>query len=234
MQSGCNQIAAHVVGNYAKDLDIRWALVDTDICRVADHGKLAPEFQSFPSGHCSFAWSGLLYLSLFLSAKFSFTIPYLPVHWMTATRPETPVDDGNELLPLRHPVASSSAASTKFANPQNSSNTPVQAVPIYNQAAAPPIYGILLLLIPVGVAAYVGATRWAEYYHDGFDVISGSLIGIVAAILSFRWYHLPLSRGQGWAWAPRSKNRAFAIGLGVESYAGPEGWQSGLPTGSNG
>jgi hypothetical protein len=73
----------------------------------------------------------------------------------------------------------------------------------------------------MGAATYIASTRYTDYYHDGFDVIFGSLIGIVTAIFSFHWYHLPITRGRGWAWRSRSADRAFGIGMGVGSYVGP-------------
>ena len=54
--------------------------------------------------------------------------------------------------------------------------------------------------------------------HHGFDIISGALLGIASAWLGFRWYHLPISRGGGWAWAPRSHDRAFRRGIGLPTY----------------
>ena len=54
--------------------------------------------------------------------------------------------------------------------------------------------------------------------HHGFDIISGAILGIASAWLGFRWYHMPISRGGGWAWAPRSYDRAFFKGFGVLTY----------------
>ncbi|KAB8339250.1 hypothetical protein FH972_022184 [Carpinus fangiana] len=46
----------------------------------------------------------------------------------------------------------------------------------------------------------------------------GSVIGIVCAWFSFRLYHLPIARGSGWAWGPRSRGRAFGVGVGSHGY----------------
>ena len=54
--------------------------------------------------------------------------------------------------------------------------------------------------------------------HHGFDIISGAILGIASAWLGFRWYHLPISRGGGWAWAPRTYDRAFGRGIGLLTY----------------
>lgn len=97
-------------------------------------------------------------------------------------------------------------------------------VPIRYQSAAPPVYTLVLILTPVGTAIYVASTRFTDFRHFGFDLLFGSLIGITTAWFSFRWYHLPITRGAGWAWGPRSYQRAWGIGVGVGSYVGTEGW----------
>lgn len=99
-------------------------------------------------------------------------------------------------------------------------------VPIRNQAAAPPVYTLILILVPLGAAFYISSTRYTDFRHHGFDIISGSLLGIVCAWFSFRWYHLPVTRGAGWAWGPRSYQRAWGIGVGRGAYVGTEGWGS--------
>ena len=219
-------IASHVVGGYGQDLSARWTLVDATICRTPVAKTLRDTFQSFPSGHCSFSFSGLLYLSLFVCAKFSVTIPYLPLQPMTPLQLDAQHPSETELLPLHHRAGSGSGDSKKDTSQQAQRSQPATSLPLYNQAATPPNYGLLFVLIPLGAAAYIASTRYSEFWHDGFDVICGSIIGIVAAFFSFRWYHLPIARGQGWAWGPRSRDRAFAIGVGVGSYVGPEGWVS--------
>lgn len=221
-----SNIASHGVGGYGQDISVRWTLVDSSICTETDSQKLADGYRSFPSGHCSFSWSGLLYLSLFLCSKFAIAIPYLstqPTGHGGQIETARPVDV--ELLPL---PATSSGERSKSPNwPATHPGAPSESVPLYNQAATPPNYGLILVLIPVAVATYIASTRYHEYWHFGFDVLSGSLIGILSAWFSFRWYHLPISRGQGWAWGPRSRERAFGIGVGVGNYVGPEGWDSG-------
>lgn len=100
-------------------------------------------------------------------------------------------------------------------------------IPHRNRAAAPPVYLIGLPLIPICAAIYITASRYFDYYHDGWDLLFGSLIGIIAAYFSFRWYHMPISSGAGWSWGPRSRDRAFIIGVGRGGYVGEEGWGSG-------
>jgi hypothetical protein len=97
-------------------------------------------------------------------------------------------------------------------------------VPIRYQNAAPPVYTLILILVPIGSAIYICASRFVDFRHFGFDILFGSLIGITCAWFSFRFYHLPITRGAGWAWGPRSYDRAWGIGVGRGSYVGTEGW----------
>jgi hypothetical protein len=142
------------------------------------------------------SWAGLTYLTLFLSAKLSITIPYL------APRR------------FRERVLESSAAvhSRHF-----NSNAPFR-----RQAAAPPLYLLIIAVVPIGTAIYISSTRYSDFRHHGFDILFGSCIGIFSAWFAFRWYHLPIQRGAGYAWGARSRSRAFGIGIGVGSYVESE------------
>ncbi len=51
-------------------------------------------------------------------------------------------------------------------------------------------------------------------------------MGFLVGWFAFRWYHLPVRQGAGWAWGARSKERAFGVGVGVGGYVGDEGWGS--------
>lgn len=230
--AACNpdlaNVEKHIVGGLGQGVGSE--LVNYTICQDPESGLLRSSFLSFPSGHCSFSFSGLLYFSLFICAKFSFTIPYLPLQPMYPIQSGPAHPSETELLPLHQNRMSASSDSKTSSIPQTTAppTQPPAPLPLYNQAATPPNYGLLLFLIPLFVAAYIASTRYSEYWHDGFDVISGSLIGIGTAWFSFRWYHLPISRGHGWAWGPRTRSRAFAIRVGDGGYVGPEGWQ-GVP-----
>ena len=216
-------IASHVVGGKGQDISARWTLVSTSICRMRDPTALADGMRSFPSGHCSFSFGGLFYLSLFLCSKFAIAIPYLPLQRNAVINSAAdPMSGDTEMLPMHRSERSDSKSSGQpLPVPR-----PESQLPLYNSAATPPNYGLLIVLIPLGVATYIASTRYTEFWHFGFDVISGSLVGILSAWFSFRWYHLPVRHGQGWAWGPRTRDRAFAIGVGVGNYVGSEGWES--------
>ncbi|KAI1616322.1 PAP2 superfamily-domain-containing protein [Exophiala viscosa] len=196
-------------------------VVDWHICRNTDASQLRNAFASWPSGHSSFSWAGMLYLSLFLCAKFAIHIPFLPASASSNSRryistfdEEGAHDDHDEDEDPSKRLRSASSP------PQTPSHPP------RNEAAAPPVYLFVIAFVPIGVALFIATSRWFDYKHHGFDIISGSLIGIVTAWVGFRWYHLPIQGGSGWAWGARSRDRAFWLGVGRANYVGEEGWES--------
>jgi len=89
-----------------------------------------------------------------------------------------------------------------------------------SQAAAPPVYLLVIAFIPIAVAIYISSTRYADFMHFGFDILFGSSMGFFTAWAAFRWFHAPIRRGAGWSWGPRSHERAWGAPLGVQGYAG--------------
>jgi membrane-associated phospholipid phosphatase len=192
-------------------------IVDWHICRSTDKDKMRNAFASWPSGHSSFSWAGLLYLTFFICAKFAVQIPFLSS--ASSSQRYISTFDEEEEEDAELPKQSSRASSPTTAASRHS-------LPPRNEAAAPPIYLLILAFVPVGAAFYISASRWSDYRHHGFDIISGSLIGIFTAWFGFRWYHLPIRSGSGWAWGARSRDRAFWLGVGRANYVGNEGWES--------
>jgi membrane-associated phospholipid phosphatase len=244
-QPDLNRIANTLVNPVVSNVvNPNWVLVTSDICTNPDRsrgGELMDGFKSFPSGHssCMFplplplkpsantllvSWAGLLYLTLFLASKFSVAIPFLPPRPYSTNPSHTSAVAPSNLK---------KAASMAFSKHESSLSSPAHAysdehvVPIRYQNAAPPVYTLLLILVPIGSAIYICASRFTDYRHFGFDILFGSLIGITTAWFSFRFYHLPITRGAGWAWGPRSYERAWGIGVGRGSYVGTEGWSKG-------
>jgi membrane-associated phospholipid phosphatase len=220
-------IARWRVGGVGTHLDSNSPILVTwEICTSTETGKMRNAFVSWPSGHASFAWAGLLYFSLFICAKFAVTIPFLPVAAQASSRTYISTFDedepyrGFQLVNQRDKPHTSSTF-----NSNNNQNE--QTIPPRNIAAAPPIWLLILAFIPVGGALFISVSRWFDYRHFGIDIFSGSVLGIVTAWFSFRWYHMPIRTGSGWAWGARSRERAFWLGIGQPSYVGDEGWESG-------
>jgi len=224
-QPNLDLVSKDQLSTAARSVNQLWVLVTSDICTQTNKDLLDDGFKSFPSGHASFSWSGLMYLTLFLASKFAVAIPWLPPRPFSTNPAYTAAASPSNLknrssLPTHRKVPTDTTFSS--ATPEDD-----RIVPIRNQAAAPPVYTLVLVLIPIGSAIYITSTRFTDFRHHGFDLIFGSLIGIICAWFSFRWYHLPIRQGAGWAWGPRSYQRSWGIGVGVGSYVGTEGWSHG-------
>jgi len=202
----------NIVGGFGQNL------VDWHICTQTDNEILADGFMSFPSGHSSYSWAGLLYLTLFLCSKFAIAIPYLlPVSYTTvafASRMKRSQPQSNDQVDHGHETNDATAERLNS-----------QERVLRSEAAAPPQYLLAMAIIPIGAAVYISSTRFTNYRHHAFDILFGSFIGILSAYLGFRWYHTPIRRGAGWSWGPRSHERAWAIGVGVQGYAGASTWK---------
>ncbi|KAF3012375.1 hypothetical protein E8E14_007949 [Neopestalotiopsis sp. 37M] len=196
-------------------------LVSADICKNTDKSLLDDGFRSYPSGHSSSAAAGLIYLSFFLASKFSVVIPFVATsgHSVESSSVAFPSrHNGATYKPMSHATDElSSPGDPSVAKQIASHGTEVLAV--RKQAAAPPIYLLVATLIPFFLAIFIASSRWYDFRHHGFDILFGFIIGIITAWFSFRYYHLPISTGAGWAWAPRSPDKAFWAGVGVYSYA---------------
>lgn len=174
-------------------------LVDWQICQSKNGSgvgisEFKDGFRSFPSGHTCIAFAGLLYLSLWIAMKFSVGIPVLFSDNNLHVRKET-------------------SFSRRGINDEASS--------LRRQNAAPPLYLVVLVLIPFAVAIYIATTRYQDGKHHGFDVIFSAIIGSISGYLGFRFYHLPIGQSAGRSWGPRSQDRAFGIKIGVLGYAEP-------------
>ncbi|KAI0100667.1 acid phosphatase/Vanadium-dependent haloperoxidase [Nemania sp. FL0031] len=234
----------HIVGFVspilANDTGARYngELVSASICTNPDKSFLDDGFRSYPSGHSSSAAAGLIYLSLFLASKFAITFPFVPQETLASN--SIAVTAFPSRL-NRHTGASSSlSANTAYDGMRSHSiaavdddasspldpalmkqvgphNTAVAAV--RRQAAAPPVYLLLLAVLPFFLAVFIASSRWFDFRHHGFDILFGFLIGTINAFFAFRYYHMPIRAGGGWAWGPRSRDKAFWAGLGSWSYA---------------
>ncbi|KAL3257467.1 hypothetical protein ABHI18_006798 [Aspergillus niger] len=166
-------------------------MVKWEICRNKGDEMLKVDgFASFPSGHSSISFAGLMYLALWLSAKFSIGFPFLAYS------------------PLSHDLGRQDRGK------------------IRNQGAAPPVYMLVIALVPITVAFFISASRWFDYRHHGFDIIFGSVMGMVFAYIGFRLYQLPIIRGAGWSWGARSRKHAFFMGVGLPSHVSTDSWVS--------
>ncbi|KAF5240866.1 hypothetical protein FANTH_9387 [Fusarium anthophilum] len=217
-----SNIDRYLVGGF-KWQSMTGQLVSADICRQTDKYKIDDGFRSFPSGHSSAAAGGLVYASLYMASKFAITLPFIlsptasaASHAAFPSQIQTgPVVDLFELSHIRDHDGLFSSNSTKERVGEDN----VKIQPLRRQAAAPPIYLLALGFLPFGVSIFIAGSRWHDRRHHGFDILFGYLMGLIASIFAFRYYHLPIRAGAGWAWGPRSDERAFWAGIGRQGYA---------------
>lgn len=207
-------------------------LVSGNICKNPDSSLLDDGFRSYPSGHASSAAAGLIYLSFFLASKFAITLPFVPEGTPSAdtglvtafpSRLRTGgLDTSYEAVRqaaqhnegIERSVSPVGRAEAKQIGAHNSA-----VLSIRRQAAAPPVYLLLITVLPFFTAIFIASSRWFDFRHHGFDILFGFIIGTITAWFAFRYYHLPIRSGAGWAWGPRSHDKAFWAGLGSWSYA---------------
>ncbi|KAJ5691782.1 hypothetical protein N7462_001205 [Penicillium macrosclerotiorum] len=72
-----SKIATYTVGGLGDRLQGAATLVSYELCQDQSSSLRIDGFSSFPSGHSSFSFAGLGYLTLWLCAKFSVGFPYL-------------------------------------------------------------------------------------------------------------------------------------------------------------
>lgn len=201
-------IANYFVGDAATAAnDLR--LVSASICQNTDKSVVDEGFRSFPSGHSTVAASGLVYLALVLAAKLGTGAPFLPYGF------RKPADVGSSNHGAQGNMNSINVLS--FNGPrdyQEIVEVDRIASVARSQASAPPLYLYIISLVPFAVALFISCSRWYDFQHHGFDIISGFVIGTATSALAFRYYYLPLGRGIGWAWGPRSTEHAFWVPLG--------------------
>lgn len=229
-QPDLENLAKYLIGGVA-GRNSSGQLVSANICKNPDVKLLEDGFRSYPSGHSSSAAAGLIYTSFFLASKFSVTIPFLASGGYPDEATATAVSSFPSRLGNRRGNAdeamrlTSSSATEELGNPndpatakQLASHTKAVSA-VRRQAAAPPIYLLAITLVPFFLAIFIASSRWFDFRHHGFDILFGFIIGTITAWFAFRYYHLPIARGAGWAWAPRSHDKAFWAGIGSYSYA---------------
>ncbi|KAJ5794297.1 hypothetical protein N7457_000896 [Penicillium paradoxum] len=88
------RVAEFTVGGLGDRVRGAATLVSWEICRSTSDSLRIDGFASFPSGHASFSFAGLAYLTLWFCAKFSVGFPYLPHYPVEG---QTYTDDGSSV-----------------------------------------------------------------------------------------------------------------------------------------
>lgn len=138
------------------------SLVNYTVCTVPlDSSRLDDGFRSFPSGHSSSAFSGLVYLALCIRAA---------------------------LTSVVHRVTNSYAYSSAPTEPQGEEETNTRTPPP-DDPLTPIAFSVILPLVPVLVAAYIAVSRLMDYRHHPTDVLAGATLGTVVAVTVYRATH---------------------------------------------
>ncbi|BFZ55778.1 hypothetical protein PYCC9005_002819 [Savitreella phatthalungensis] len=133
-------------------------LVSSDVCTTTNASRLADGFRSFPSGHSSASFAGLVYLSLWIGGKLSLFVGIGRAMWGRrshggyASVGDDRADGGDEV--------SRASIAVKLS----------------------------IVTMPVLAAALVAVSRVMDYRHRGSDVIGGALLGSAFAIVVWQFY----------------------------------------------
>lgn len=219
-----SNITAYIVGGDGMDIAKSWSMVDVRICTNTDKSVMDDGFRSFFSGHSSSAFSGLLYLALWLAAKLDVSLPFVQPY--TAHDLELAASGDHTALPISENQTAGDMEEGRSSRAVfHRQHTVVEQ---YRQSgAAVPIYGYIFILLPILLAIYIASTRYQEFKHAGVDITVGSLVGSAFAVLGYRSYHSSLTKGCAWTWAPRSEEHAFAVSTSIAAKTDPRRRQGG-------
>ncbi|POS80325.1 PAP2 superfamily protein [Diaporthe helianthi] len=154
-------------------------LVGVDVCTETRHHVLHDGWRSFPSGHSSFSFAGLGYLSLFLAGQLRLFVV------------GSGGGGGGRKNGFGGPNGRSSTTATATGNDGDDGDDG-------NDGNDRALYArgdlarALLCLGPLLGAAMIAISRCQDYRHDVYDVCTGALLGYVVAYWSYRryWPHL--------------------------------------------
>lgn len=158
-------------------------LVGIDVCTETRHHVLHDGWRSFPSGHSSFAFAGLGYLSLFLAGQVRLFV-------LGGGRRSGGGGSGN-------------GSNNSFNTGDNGRDGGVANGRVGVREDDDQVEEVifmrgdlaraLLCLAPLLGAAMIAISRCQDYRHDVYDVCTGALLGWVIAYWSYRRYWPKLS-----------------------------------------
>lgn len=148
--------------------------------------KLDEGFRSFPSGHSSYAFSGLGFLSLWLAGQLGlFATPHANRAALASTN-STSAGSGSG-----NGNASSTGAGAGMA-----ATTGV----FIGHPRSPRLWRAFVSLAPLWLAVYIASSRVQDHRHHTSDVVVGAVLGLLGAALSYRLYFPPLDADAGVVW----------------------------------
>lgn len=150
-------------------------LVGVDVCTESRHHVLHDGWRSFPSGHSSFSFAGLGYLSLFMAGQVRL--------FVVGAGGRSAGGGGGRKNGSGGPRGRTSSSTTAAGDDDDDDRA------VY---ARGDLARALLCLGPLLGAAMIAISRCQDYRHDVYDVCTGALLGYVVAYWSYRryWPHL--------------------------------------------
>ncbi|WFD35906.1 hypothetical protein MCUN1_002775 [Malassezia cuniculi] len=149
-------------------------LVTDSICTVPlDSSTLSDGFKSFPSGHSSSTFAGMVYLGLY----FRHILWHYGQRFMRNWRaPE-------------HNIYSSSPDVSDPIEPDTALLRHEEREDSYDRSRSFVLLGTTVQLLLLLVAFLVAVSRTMDYRHHATDVLAGGIIGTVVALFIFHVYH---------------------------------------------
>lgn len=147
-------------------------LVGVEVCTETRSHILHDGWRSFPSGHSSFSFAGLGYMSLFLAGQVRLFVVGGGIRGRTGTGT----------------VANGRGDDREDGNVGEDDEDKARAIYARGDLAR-----ALFCLAPLLGAAMIAISRCQDYRHDVYDVCTGALLGYVVAFWSYRRYWPALS-----------------------------------------
>lgn len=163
----------------------RSLLSDDSVCTVPRYSSLlADGFKSFPSGHTSFAFCGMVFLARYTAEACVELADSLSHRYSSAqddAEAQEPADRPNEHSTY---VPSADSHMALLPSPTREARQPLQKAMLATAVVVP----FLLIMC----ASLVGISRTMDYRHHSTDVIAGAILGTLIAESVYKVYHCAL------------------------------------------
>lgn len=155
-------VASHPTTHYKS------SLVDYTVCSTSIHARtLADGFKSFPSGHSSMSFAGLVFLAWFLHGCGT-TIIQNSARLSDSREEAAPLDEARHME---------------------------EGLPADRVHSEPPLSlsltSLIIPLMPVMLAACISISRLMDYRHHPTDVLAGAILGTTIGTAVYFVYHRP-------------------------------------------
>ena len=148
-------------------------LVTDSICTTPlDSKTLSDGFKSFPSGHSSSAFCGMVYLGFYVRH----------ILWNYAQRYVGHRYESSQAFASTSDVSDTAEPETALLHGDGSESVDERGRSIV-------LFGAVVQLLLLLAATLVGVSRTMDYRHHSTDVLAGGIIGSLVAVFIFHVYH---------------------------------------------